>query len=157
MNITLIGEKGTGKTTISKLLARTLDKKLISTDEEIIKKTKLSFGRFARKFGEDKLREIESSVIESLSDFDECVFDTNCNIVLRNENTINLKRNGLIVLLIADHRAIVTRLKRYYKPDFPDNFQERYMRAADYTIDTSNLTPEDVCDLITHYIQMELQ
>ena len=38
MNIALIGFRGTGKTIISKLLAKKLDKKLISTDEEIINK-----------------------------------------------------------------------------------------------------------------------
>ncbi len=155
MNITLIGPKGTGKTTVSRLLARTLDKKLISTDEEIIKKTKLSYEKYFKKFGEDKLREIESSVIESLSDFDECVFDTNCDTVLRNENIINLKRNGLIVLLTADKRVIASRLKSNY--NFSDDFHERCKKAADYAIDTSNLSPEAVCDLITHYIQMELQ
>ena len=38
MNIALIGFRGTGKTTIAKLLARKLDKKLVSIDEEIVKK-----------------------------------------------------------------------------------------------------------------------
>lgn len=158
MNITLIGLKGTGKTTISKLLAKRLDKKLISTDEEILKKIRLSAEKFARKYGIERLREAESITIEGLSDFDECVFDTNSSIVLRNENIINLKKNGLIVLLTSDPKTIAQRLKsQAYKSDNLENLQERYRRSADYLIDTSNLSPEDVCDLITHYIQMELQ
>ena len=38
MNIAVTGYSGTGKTTVSRLLAQKLDKKLISTDDEIVKK-----------------------------------------------------------------------------------------------------------------------
>ena len=48
MNISITGFSGTGKTTISRLLAGRLDKKLISTDEEILKKTKLTPERFVK-------------------------------------------------------------------------------------------------------------
>jgi len=94
MNIALIGFRGTGKTTISKLLAKRLDKKLISTDEELAKRAKMSIPKFVKKHGWDKFREIESEVIESISDFDECIFDTGGGIVMRNENITNLKKNS---------------------------------------------------------------
>lgn len=170
MNITLIGFRGTGKTTIAKLLAKKLDKKLISTDEEIAKKTKMPIAKFVKKYGWDKFREVESDVIEYVSDFDECVFDTGGGIVMRNENIINLKKNSLIVLLTADIKTITNRLKngkerpaltsKNYLDEIKDVLQERearYKRASDYTIDTSRLAPGEACDLITHYIQMELQ
>ena len=89
---------------------------------------------------------------------------------MRNENIINLKKNALIVLLTADIRTITNRLKdstsrpALTKNNFIDEIKDvlkereaRYKKAADYTIDTSRLTPEEACDLITHYIQMELQ
>ena len=171
MNIALIGFRATGKTTIAKLLAKRLDKKLLSTDEEIVKRTKLSIKKFVEKYGWDKFRGMESDVIESISDFDECVFDTGGGIIMRNENVINLKKNGLVVLLTADIKTITSRLKRgkdrpalTKKGNFIDEandvMQEReakYKKAADYAIDTSRLSPEESCDLITHYIQMELQ
>ena len=169
MNIALIGFRGTGKTTVSKLLAIKLDKKLISTDEEIIKRSRLSIERFVEKNGWDRFRDIESDVIESISDFDECVFDTGGGIVMRNENIINLKKNALIVLLTADIKTITVRTKNSKRPaltksnyidEIKDVLQEResrYKKAADYAIDTSQLSPEEVCDLITHYVNMELQ
>lgn len=171
MNIALIGFRGTGKTTIAKLLARKFDKKLVSTDEEVVKKIKMPIAKFIKKYGWEKFREIESDVIEYVSDFDECVFDTGGGIVMRNENIINLKRNSLIVLLTADIRTITNRLKSSKKrpaltkksnfiDEIKDVMQERearYKRAADYTIDTSRLIPEDACDLIMHYVHMEMQ
>lgn len=170
MNIALIGFRGTGKTTIAKLLAKKLEKKLISTDDEIVKKIKMSIPKFVKKYGWEKFREIESDAIEHISDFDECVFDTGGGIVMRNENITNLKKNTLIVLLTADINTIKTRLKNskdrpaLTKKDFIEEIKEvlqeresRYKKAADYTIDTSRLAPEEACDLITHYIQMEMQ
>ena len=169
MNIAVTGYSGTGKTTVSRLLAQKLDKKLISTDDEIVKKVKMSAGSIVKKFGWDRLREIEADVIDNISELDEYVLDASCGIVFRNENIVNLKNNGSIVLLTASQKTIESRLKRKEeKPDFTkDNYidktkgalsecEERYRKAADYTIDTSDITPEEACDLIAHYIQMEI-
>ena len=170
MNIALIGFRGTGKTTVSKLLARRLDKKFISTDEEIIKKTKASIEKLVKKYGWEKFRDIETEVIERICNLDECIFDTGGGIIMRNENIINLKKNALIILLTSDIKTITNRIKNSKKrpPLTKGNYiqeiadvlkerEERYKKAADYTIDTSNLSPEDVCELTVHYIQMELQ
>src|SRR3989344_636207 len=112
MNIAITGFSGTGKTTISRLLAGKLDKKLISTDEEITKKTKLRPESIVKKHGWDGLRAAEADVIENISELDEYVLDAGCGIVLRNENVVNLKKNGVIVFLTADARTIAARLKR---------------------------------------------
>ena len=92
MNIALIGFRGTGKTTIAKFLAARLDRKIISTDEEIMKRTKMPIAKFVKKYGWGRFREIESDVVEYISDFDECIFDTGGGIIVRNENIINLKK-----------------------------------------------------------------
>lgn len=166
MNIALIGFNGTGKTAICKLLAKKLDKKFISSNEEVIKRTRIGIQKFAKKYGWDKFREIESDVIENMSDFDECVFDADEGIIIRNENIINLKRNALLILLTADMKTIIKGSKRLaltnsrYLNEIKNVFQEyerRYKKAADYVIDTSKLSPEEACDLIAHYVQTELQ
>lgn len=167
MNITLVGFRGTGKTAIARLLAGKLGKKLISTDDEIAKKTKMSASSFVKKHSLDKFRDIESDVIEYVSGFDECVFDAGSDIVMRNENITNLKKNSLIIMLTADINTIRTRLKNSKMPAAREYFDEmknalyeseaRYKRDADYTIDTSRLNPEEACDLITHFLLMEMQ
>ncbi|MBI2650063.1 AAA family ATPase [Candidatus Woesearchaeota archaeon] len=169
MNIVITGFSGTGKTTVSRLLARKLDKRLISTDEEIAKIIGLSPEKIVRKYGWERLREAEAGAIEGISELDEYVLDAGCGIVLRNENIINLKRNGIIIFLTADVKAVAARLKRKEeKTDFTESnyidkvkgalseFEEKCRRAADYAIDTSSMTPEETCDLIAHYVQMEL-
>ena len=169
MNVALIGFRGTGKTTIGKLLSKKLDKKLISSDEEIEKRAKMSIAKFVKKHGWDRFREIEAEIIDGISDLDECVFDTGGGIVMRNENIINLKKNSLIVLLTADIKTITSRLRSSKRPaltksnyldeikDVLSEREEKYRKAADYSIDTSRLSPEEACDLIMHYIQMEIQ
>lgn len=169
MNISLIGFRGTGKTTIGRLLSKKLDKKLISSDEEIEKRAKMGIAKFVKKYGWDRFRELEAEVIDGMSDFDECIFDTGGGIIMRNENIINLGKNGLIVLLTADIKTITDRLKGSKRPaltksnyldeiqDVLNEREEKYKKAADYSIDTSRLSPEESCDLIMHFIQMELQ
>lgn len=168
MNIALIGLMGTGKTTVAKLLAKRLDKKLISTDDEIAKKVKTSLSKFVQKHGLEKFHEIESEIIENASDLDECVFDTGRGIAMRNENIVNLKRNALTVLLTTDAKTALSRLKGSRLPsvkkgdvhgvkDILQEHESRYKNAADYAIDTSRLSPEEVCDLIIHYLQLELK
>lgn len=164
MNIVLIGFRGTGKTTICKLLASRLNKKFISVEDELIKKTKLNSVKLAEKYDSRKLYEIESEVIEKISDFDECIVDTGYGIVMRNENIINLKRNSLIILLTADIKTITSRIRVKNRHDYINKikpllqeYEYRYRNAADYVIDVSRLSPEEICDLITHYVQTEIQ
>lgn len=169
MNISLMGFGGTGKTVVSRLLASRLEKRLISTDEELAKKARLSIDKLVKKHGWDKMLEMESEVIEELSDLDGCIFDTGSSTVLRNENIINLKRNGLIIFLTCNPKVTEMRIREgREKADFAkmnyidkmkgilDECEGKHKRASDYVIDTSGLSPEEVCDIIAHYMQMEL-
>ena len=165
MNIAIMGFRGTGKTTVCRILARKLNKQLILTEEEILKKAG-SIQKYVKKYGWEKLREIESEIMERLSDLDECIFDISGDIVMRNENVISLKKNSILILLTADLKTIEQRLKSKnqadsydYADEVKEFFQERetkYKKSADYTIDTSSLSPDEVCELVTHYMQLEL-
>jgi shikimate kinase len=45
MNIVLIGYRGTGKSTVAKILGQRLGRKVLSTDAEIVKEAKQSIPR----------------------------------------------------------------------------------------------------------------
>jgi len=163
MNIALIGPSGTEKAAISRLLAKSMDKKLISTDEELKKTIKLSASKFIKIYGLERLRTVETDVVENITNLDECIFDAGEGVVMRNENIINLKRDGLIIFLTANTKILASSRKISRNPsnafpniNFPE-FEAKCKKAADYTIDISNLTPEEACGLISHYVQMEIQ
>lgn len=168
MNISIIGFRGAGKTTVCRLLGKNLGRRVICTDDEIEKKTKIGIKDFVKKHGWEKFREVESEVIESIIELDGCIFDTGGGAVLRNENVVNLKKNSIMILLTADPKIIKERIKDTNRPELTkknyldevdDLLKERehkYHAAADYTIDNSSLGPEEVCDLIVHYMQTEL-
>ena len=159
MNIALMGFSGTEKSAICMLLAKRLDKKLISIYDELLKKTGISSQKFVKMHGLDKFHDLESEVIENLSDLDDCVFDTGLSAAMRNENIINLKRNSLIILLTADIKKRAGRLnaKEDSAEDYGYDDGLKHEKSADYIIDASSLSPEEVCDLIMHYVQAEVQ
>ena len=146
-----MGFMGTDKSAVCRLLAKKLDKKLISTYDELSKKMPIRTAKFVKNHGLNKFYELESEVIGSLSDLDDCVFDTSLSAALRNENVINLKRNSLVILLTAGIKKLPSGLN---SQDSPEN-ESKYEKSADYIIDTSSLSQEDVCDLIVHYLQTE--
>ena len=159
MNIALIGGKASGKTTICRLLAKRLDKNIVSVEDEIKKKTKVSMQSFIKKYDLSKFCDIECEIIERISDFDDCVLDTTHSTVMRNENVTNLKKNSIVVLLTADAKTIASRFKAGDGElmQNSDDYGLRCGNAADYSIDTSRLSPDEICDLITHYLQAELR
>jgi shikimate kinase len=52
MNIVLIGYRGTGKSTVGKILGQRLGRKVISIDAEIVKEAKQSISHIVEKFGQ---------------------------------------------------------------------------------------------------------
>lgn len=151
MNIILIGYRGTGKSTIGKVLAEKLNRPLISMDELITKKGNQSVPEMVEKHGWDHFRDIESEVASEVSTKDNCIIDCGGGVILRDQNIKNLKKNGKCFLLKADIETIIERihgdanrpaLKKgmSFKEEQEKVLKERdtkYKTAADIVIDTS--------------------
>ncbi|HLC49875.1 MAG TPA: shikimate kinase [Candidatus Nanoarchaeia archaeon] len=165
MNVVLTGFIGTGKTTIARLLAQKTGKSLVSTEEEISKKAKMSPGKFIEKNGMNKFYELEAEVVETISDFDDCIFDADYRILMKNENVISFKKTSVIIMLTADIKDVQERMKKkgssWTKKSMNEleasikDYESRCSKVADYIIDSSRMSPEDACDLIAHYVQSE--
>ena len=160
MNIVLAGMMGCGKTTISALLARKLDRTAIDTDAEIVK----THGRIAdifEKFGEEKFRDIETETVKKISAMDNVIIATGGGCLLREENLRLLKNNGKIVFLRARLETLVKRVEGdTERPLLAGGAELRlsrllqvrtpvYESAADIIIDTDELTAEEVAEKIT--------
>lgn len=167
MNIILIGYRGTGKTVVGEKLSKKLNKKLLGTDNLVIKKAKMPIPKIVKKYGWERFRKLESEVIVEISKMDNCVADTGGGAILRKKNVDNLKKNGTLILLTADVKTIVNRIKDDKqrpsltgKKSFTEEVEEvlkdrkkKYKDASNYAIDTSNLTVDEVVNKIISYLK----
>jgi shikimate kinase len=85
-----------GKTTIAKRLSEILSLKWYDSDDYITKTYSSSPSEIILKDGEKAFRDIESKAIAVLSQNKGAVISIGGGGILRQENVINLKRNGVI-------------------------------------------------------------
>ncbi len=171
MNIVLIGFRGTGKSTVGRLLAERLERNFIDSDKYIESYTGKTIKSIFEDDGEEGFRKIEADTIAKLSKADNNVISAGGGAVLKEENVNNLKDNGFLVLLEATPEIIHSRIAQDEKttqqrPSLTDKkpldeirhlIAERetaYRNAADYTINTSYVSCEDiVSEIITRVIE----
>ncbi len=162
MNIVLIGYRGTGKSTVGKVLAKKLKRLLIPVDELIVKKACMGIPEIVEKRGWDNFRDLESEMIEEISNIQNCIIDCGGGVILRAENVENLKRHGKCFLLKADIDTIISRIQgdanrpalkegMSFREEQEKVLKERepkYKAAADVEIDTSILSLEHAVEKI---------
>lgn len=102
---------GSGKSTIGKHLARRFSIEFLDTDELIEKQLGYSVREYFDREGENRFREIESLVIESVAKKSGCVISTGGGAVLKVENRIALKENCRCVYLRTSPEDLFRRLR----------------------------------------------
>lgn len=98
-NIVLIGMPASGKSTVGKILAKSLCRELIDTDAEIVKRENCTISEIFERVGESGFRKIESEVINELSSRQGVIIATGGGAVLNHDNVLALRRNGRIYFL----------------------------------------------------------
>lgn len=160
-NIVLTGFMGTGKTTVGKLIAKTLNRSFFDTDAMIEKQLESSISEIFKKAGEKAFREYETQVVSILSNVEDSVISCGGGLVLNQNNITSLRNNGVIINLYASAQHILNRIgeddnrpiiKKMLHP-FDEIKKLLIQRKAAYAncdlaIDTEGLTPEQVADKI---------
>jgi len=171
MNIVLIGMRGSGKTTVGKILAQKLGRELVEMDELIARKSELSIPEIVEKYGWEKFREIEEEITSEVARRDNIINASGGGVVTREENIQELKKSGVLVWLQANVNTLVSRTGedtdrpplgegRTVREDMELTFKERkrlYQQAADLTINTENKTPEEVVEAIINLIAIQAE
>lgn len=166
MNITLIGYRGTGKSTIAELLGKRLSMRVVGMDAEIVRRAGKTIPEIVEESGWDHFRDIESQVAADLGSEDGLIIDAGGGVIVRAENIESLKKNGIIFWLVADERTIVERIKddsqrpslsgsKSFVDEVAEILAERtpkYEAAADYTIDTGRNTAEQAAVAIAEIV-----
>jgi shikimate kinase len=168
MNIVFIGMRGSGKTTVGKILAQKLGREFIEMDELITRKAGLGIPEIVEKQGWEKFREIEEEVTGEAAGRDNIINASGGGVVTRENNIIKLKKSGVLVWLQADVDTLVKRIGedtdrpplvegRSRREDMEITLKERkplYQQAADLTINTGNKTPEEIADLVINLLKI---
>lgn len=162
MNIALIGYRGTGKSVVGKLVSERLQMKCIAMDSRVVEKAGMSIPDIVENHGWTTFRDMESEVTRELAELDDIIIDTGGGVIERPENIDVLQANSCIIWLKASVGAIVSRIQGGTErpsltgeKSFTEEVAEvlerrtpRYRNAAQYEIDTEQLTPEQVADRI---------
>lgn len=166
MNIFLIGPMGAGKSTIGKLLAKSLGREFWDSDKEIERRTGVTIPMIFDYEGEAGFRKRESETLARLTEHESAIIATGGGAVLLPENRELLRRRGFVVYLRC---SVDKQLERTQKDSnrpllqtedprqrLEDLFSERdplYTETADLTVDTGTLSGQAAVKRIVHALQ----
>jgi shikimate kinase len=172
MNLVLIGYRGTGKSSIGKILASRLGRQIVSTDKEIVTRAGASIPDIVASHGWEYFRDLESAVCLDLAGRNNLVIDTGGGAILRQRNVEVLKRNGRLVWLTASVETIAARIggdtqrpsltgTKSHVDEIQDVLAERmpkYRAAADLTIATDGRSIDELTTtILQHFGLAELR
>ena len=158
-NISLIGFMGTGKTRVYKR----------QTDDLIVKIAGKSILEIFEQDGESKFRELEMEAVRKTSDEKNIIIDCGGGIVLNKVNIDRLRKNSNIILLTASPEVILGRVLEDGEERPLLNTQDKlerikkllsfreplYKKSADFEVDTSNLSVDQVVDKILEFLKKD--
>lgn len=151
-NIYLIGLMGAGKTTIGRLLAKSLKMPFYDSDKIIEDLTGVDIPTIFEFEGEAGFRDREQKALAGLTKLTHIVLATGGGAVIREENRDCLKENGFVVYLQCSVDRILERTKHdtqrpLLHTDNPRAKLEHlliereplYLSCADYVVDSGTL------------------
>lgn len=175
MKIVITGPKGSGKSSIGRLLHERLDIPFVETDGELerlyAEKTghRLTFREIYRELGEEGFRALEERAVECAAAREWCLVCTGGSTMLNPRSRRLLRRNAVLVFVHASPEVLWQRLQRGGLPPYlegPDA-KERFFTQiqtrlevlapfADVLVDTSAISTRKAADEVLLGIEEEL-
>ena len=111
MSIVLLGYRGSGKTTVGRLLAGRTGRAFIDTDEQIVRRAGMTIKEIFECDGEQRFRDIESTVLDEVLRESDAVIALGGGAILRPANRQALRRSGhTCIYLAADATTLHARI-----------------------------------------------
>jgi len=111
LKVALVGLPGSGKSTIGRQLARRLGVPFADSDHVIEQQLGCSIREFFEREGEDRFRDIEEEVIDTLTANHPGVIATGGGAVSRPRNRVNLRERTKVVYLRSSPEEVFRRLR----------------------------------------------
>jgi shikimate kinase len=169
--LVLVGYRGTGKSTVGRLLADCLGRPFVDADIELELRAGRTITSIFENSGEAVFRDWEERVItEITSEEANAILATGGGVVLRDVNRRRLREFGLVVWLKAPSDVLASRLAAA-----PGGLSDRpaltsagtlgeisrvletrlplYRDVADVEIETEDCSPSQVAEAIRHILQ----
>lgn len=160
-NIALIGFMGSGKSTVSQALNQLYAMDVIEMDQVIADREGMSISEIFKVHGEEYFRNLETALLREMQNRTGVVISCGGGVPMREENVIEMKKNGKVVLLTASPETILERVKNSHdRPllennknvDFISELMEKrrskYEAAADIIIQTDGKSAFQICEEI---------
>ena len=160
-----IGFMGVGKTSVSAALGRMLKLPVIEMDQQIARQEGMTIPEIFAQKGEGHFRRGETALLEGLAAGSAGLVPGGGGGAMRQENVAAMRRCGTVVLLTARPEVILERVRdsderpllqgKKNVADIAALMAQRrsaYEAAADVTVDTSELTIEEVCRAVLRQV-----
>lgn len=159
-NIILIGNMGSGKTTVSRIIAKKTGWRFYDLDRLIVAKTGMEIPEIFARQGEAGFRRLEREVLLAVLGCKKAVIAAGGGTVKDPANLRDMKEAGVVVYLSAPVEELSRRVgKGLGRPLLsggrPADIlarlaveREPFYRQAHLTVNTAGLSPEEVADRI---------
>jgi shikimate kinase len=168
MNLYLIGYRGSGKTTVGRLVADELGFPFVDTDVEIEKTAETPIREIFSDRGEEVFRDLETQAIQCTLDLNHTIVSLGGGACQRKTNREIINQGGKSVWLTGDAETLWQRISSDLVSDeqrpnltglegleevkqLLEQRHENYAACADYKIDTRELPPHEVASQIVQW------
>ena len=110
--LALVGYRGTGKTSVGRLLAERLGWQFADADHEVEARAGRTIAAIFAEDGEPAFRDLEQAVIAEVVDRDRTVISTGGGAIVREANRRAIRSVGFVAWLTADPETLGRRLAR---------------------------------------------
>ncbi len=110
-NLVLIGYRGSGKTTVGRLVADRLGFVLVDTDMLIVSEAGASIATIFQQEGESGFRQREARVVQAVMDGGGQVISMGGGVVLQDDNVRRMRARGFVIWLTAPIHLLWQRIQ----------------------------------------------